>query len=232
MGIFKKLLNAIDNSSRIKEHYFSENTDYSIKTIKFLGLDMISSANSGHPGIVLGAAHTMYSWFRNHITVDVNDHTYFNRDRFILSAGHGSALLYATMLVSGYKSITMEDVKSFRQIGSKTPGHPENFELDGVEATTGPLGQGVSMAVGSALCESFLASKYNFEGINLINHHTYVLAGDGCLQEGVALEAIQIAGRFKLNKLIMLFDSNDVQLDGLVADSTHMDMKSFFYSCG
>ncbi len=232
MGIFKKILNAIDNGNKTKENYFTENTDYSIKTIKFLGLDMISAANSGHPGIVLGAAPIMYSLFRNHITVDVNDHTYFNRDRFILSAGHGSALLYSTMLVSGYKSITIEDIKNFRQIGSKTPGHPENFELDGVEATTGPLGQGVSMAVGSALCESFLAAKYNFEGIDLINHYTYVLAGDGCLQEGVALESIQIAGRFKLNKLIMLFDSNDVQLDGLVADSTNIDMRSYFMSSG
>jgi transketolase len=209
------LKNIFKNEKVSDKTYISENTDFVVNTIKFLGIDMINKANSGHPGIVLGAAPIMYSLFRNHIIVDPEDPKYFNRDRFVLSAGHGSALLYPVLHLSGFKNPTLDDLKEFRQIGSKTPGHPENFHLDSVEATTGPLGQGVAEAVGMAIAETFLAEKYNISSsTQLIDHYTYCLFGDGDLQEGVAQEAIALAGRFKLNKLIMLYDSNDVQLDG------------------
>ncbi|MDE7434163.1 MAG: hypothetical protein K2M43_03545 [Mycoplasmoidaceae bacterium] len=194
-----------------------------------LGVEAVSKANSGHPGIVLGAAPIMYALFRNHLVYNPKNPTFFNRDRFVMSAGHGSALLYATMLVAGYKSITMEDLKDFRKLGSKTPGHPENAVLEGVEVSTGPLGQGVAMAVGLAIAEKKLANKYN-QYTKLIDHHTYCLFGDGCMEEGIFYEAISVAGKLKLNKLIMLYDSNHVQLDGRVEDSTSTNVKKLFKS--
>lgn len=227
------LKNLFKNEKVSDKTYISDNTDFVINTIKFLGIDMINKANSGHPGIVLGAAPIMYSLFRNHIVVDPEDPKYFNRDRFVMSAGHGSALLYPVLHLSGFENPTINDLKEFRQIGSKTPGHPENFHLDAVEATTGPLGQGVAEAVGMAIAETFLAEKYNVSASNpLINHHTYCLFGDGDLQEGVAQEAIALAGRFKLNKLIMLYDSNDVQLDGWLSDSTNYNVQKLFEAYG
>ncbi|MDR0985870.1 MAG: transketolase [Mycoplasmataceae bacterium] len=198
-----------------------------VNTIRVLAAEAITKAKSGHPGIALGAAPIIYSLFRNHLNVNVNDPFYFNRDRFVLSAGHGSAMLYAAMLISGYKSIAMEDFKEFRQLNSKCPGHPENHILPGIDVGTGPLGQGIAIGVGMAIAEAKLAHKFNKYG-KFINHNTYVLFGDGCLEEGVAQEAIAIAGRLKLNKLIMLYDSNKIQLDGKVSDSTNYKVRQLF----
>ncbi len=201
----------------------------SIQTIRFLGVDMVNKANSGHPGIVLGAAATAYELFNHHLIANPKQPQWFNRDRFFLSAGHGSALLYSLLHLAGY-DLSLEELKKFRQLGSKTPGHPEYGLTPGVEATTGPLGQGLAMAVGNAIAETYLAARFNKKGFNLIDHKTYVLCGDGDLQEGVALEALSLAGRLKLGKLVVLFDSNDVQLDGptasAISDDLEMKMKS------
>jgi transketolase len=172
----------------------------SINTIKVLGMNAISRAKSGHGGIVLGATPIIYALFHDHLNVDVNDTEFFNRDRFIMSGGHGSALMYATMVVAGYH-LTIADLKKFRQLHSKTPGHPETFTTPGVEACTGPLGQGCAMSIGFAICEQHLAARYN-QYSKIIDHYTYVLHGDGDLEEGVTQEAIAIAGKEKLNKLI------------------------------
>ncbi|NLF48739.1 MAG: transketolase [Acholeplasmataceae bacterium] len=185
----------------------------SIQAIRFLGADMIDKASSGHPGIVLGAAPVVYHLFTEHLKATSTHPKWFNRDRFVLSAGHGSALLYATLHCAGYK-IGIEDLKQFRQLGSITPGHPEYGHTDGVEATTGPLGQGISMAVGMAIAESHLRAVFNREGFPLIDHDTFVLVGDGDLQEGVTMEAMSLAGHLQLDRLIVFFDSNDIQLDG------------------
>ena len=186
-----------------------------INAIRVLGVDAINKANSGHPGIVLGAAPMAYQLFTEHLNVNVKNPNWINRDRFILSAGHGSMLLYAINHLSGYK-ISIEDLKKFRQIGI-TPGHPEYGHTDGVETTSGPLGQGISNAVGMAIAETHLAARFNKEGLNLVDHYTYVLCGDGDLQEGVAMEAMSLAGHLGLGKLVVLFDSNDIQLDGKVS---------------
>jgi len=186
-----------------------------INSIRFLGVDAINKANSGHPGIVLGAAPMAYILFTEHLNVNIKDKNWINRDRFILSAGHGSMLLYALNHLSGYE-ISIEDLKNFRQIGN-TPGHPEYGHTDGVETTSGPLGQGISNAVGMAIAETHLASRFNKNQYNLVNHFTYVLCGDGDLQEGVAMESMSLAGHLGLGKLIVLFDSNDIQLDGEVS---------------
>ncbi|WP_027123825.1 transketolase family protein [Mycoplasmoides pirum] len=193
-----------------------QKNNLTIDTIRLLGIEMIAKAKSGHPGIVLGAAPIMYTLFKNHLNVDLKNLNYFNRDRFILSAGHGSALLYATMYLSNYSSITLEDIKNFRQLNSKTSGHPESHILDGVDIGTGPLGQGTAASVGFAIAEAYLNKTYK----GVVDHYTYCLLGDGCLQEGITHEAIAIAGRLKLNKLIWIYDSNDIQLDGKVKDST------------
>lgn len=197
-----------------------------IQSMKFLGLDMINQANSGHPGIVLGAANTVYTLYTKHLIANPNEPLWFNRDRFFLAAGHGSALLYSTLHLAGY-DIPMSQIKEFRQLNSMTPGHPEYRETPGVDSTTGPLGQGMSMAVGNALAESYLAAKFNSKEYQLVNHYTYALCGDGDMQEGITLESMAIAGRFKLNKLIVLFDSNDIQLDGPVdmAQSDNIEQK-------
>lgn len=183
-----------------------------INSIRMLGIQAVNNANSGHPGIVLGAAPMAYALFKDHLNFNPKNPHWFNRDRFVLSAGHGSALLYSVLYHVGY-DYKMEDLKQFRQVGSVTPGHPE-YDLNlGVEMATGPLGQGLATAVGMAVAESFLRTKYNQKDNKLIDHYTYVLCGDGDLQEGIAQEAISFAGHFKLNKLIVLYDSNDVQLD-------------------
>lgn len=194
----------------------SELEQLSINTLRMLGVDAINKAKSGHPGIVLGAAPMAFSLFTKHIKLDPNDPTWFNRDRFVLSAGHGSALLYSLLHLCGFK-VSIEDLKNFRQKGSMTPGHPEYRHTEGVEMTTGPLGQGISTAVGMALAESHLAYKFNKEDIKIVDHNTYVLCGDGDLEEGISMEAMSLAGHLKLNKLIVLYDSNDIQLDGEVA---------------
>jgi transketolase len=173
-----------------------------IKTIRVLGLSAITQAKSGHGGIVLGAAPIMYALFHDHLKIDVTNLKHFNRDRFILSSGHGSALLYAMMIVAGYKSINVNDLKVFRQLNSKTSGHPENAILPGVEVCTGPLGQGAAMSVGFAISERFLHKRYQVGNGSVVDHYTYVLLGDGDLEEGVAQEAMAIAGKQRLNKLI------------------------------
>lgn len=191
-----------------------------IDSIKALALDMIDAAGSGHPGIVLGAAPIIYTLYARHLMVNPLDSKWLNRDRFILSAGHGSALLYATLFMAGFK-LTVDDLKAFRRLNSKTPGHPE-YNLDiGVEMTTGPLGQGFASAVGMAIGERFLASKYNIkkkgvldQGNSLFDYYTYVLCSDGDLMEGVSYEAASLAGTLSLSKLIVLYDSNNVSLDG------------------
>lgn len=214
------------NSSK----YVSRYTNLTVDTIRVLGVEMILNSKSGHPGIVLGAAPIMYSLFRNHFVSDPNNPEYINRDRFVMSAGHGSALLYTVMHLSGYNSLNLEDLKNFRQINQKTAGHPENILIPGIDCTTGPLGQGIAIAVGMAIAETKL-NNY-FKKYKLFSHYTYCLFGDGCLQEGVSYEALSIAARYKLNKLIFLFDSNNIQLDGKVIDSTITDYKKYFESLG
>jgi len=199
-----------------------------INAVRFLGVDAINMANSGHPGIVLGAAPMAFQLFTENLNIDIKKEDWINRDRFILSAGHGSMLLYALNHLSGYP-ISLEDLKNFRQIGN-TPGHPEYGHTAGVETTSGPLGQGISNAVGMALAESHLAAVFNKEGFPIINHHTYVICGDGDLQEGIAMESASLAGHLGLGKLIVLFDSNDIQLDGKVSLANSDDIKSKFES--
>ncbi|MBB3906018.1 transketolase [Anoxybacillus rupiensis] len=184
-----------------------------ITTIRTLSIDAIEKANSGHPGMPMGAApmaYTLWTKFMNH---NPSNPKWFNRDRFVLSAGHGSMLLYSLLHLSGY-DVSMEDIKQFRQWGSKTPGHPEYGHTPGVEATTGPLGQGIAMAVGMAMAERHLATTYNRDHFEIINHYTYAICGDGDLMEGVASEAASLAGHLKLGRLIVLYDSNDISLDG------------------
>lgn len=201
-----------------------------INAIRMLGVDAINKANSGHPGIVLGAAPMAYTLFTEHLNIHVKDTQWMNRDRFILSAGHGSMLLYAINHLSGYK-ISIEDLKRFRQLGN-TPGHPEYGHTDGVETTSGPLGQGISNAVGMAIAESHLAARFNKDQMKLIDHFTYVICGDGDLQEGVALEAMSLAGHLGLGKLVVLFDSNDIQLDGKVSLAYSEEHKQKFEAIG
>lgn len=186
-----------------------------INSIRMLGVQAVNAAKSGHPGIVLDAAPMMFSLFKNHLFFNPTNPKWFNRDRLVLSAGHGSALLYSILHHAGYK-YTINDLKQFRQLGSNTPGHPEYHLAYGVETATGPLGQGIANAVGMALTESFLSAKYNQKDLNIIDHYTYAICGDGDLQEGIAQEALSFAGHFKLNKLIILYDSNDIQLDSAV----------------
>lgn len=188
--------------------------ELSVNTLRMLSVDMIEKANSGHPGLPLGAAPMAYTLWTQHLNIDPKSgRDWPNRDRFVLSAGHGSALLYSLLHVSGF-DVSIDDLKQFRQWDSKTPGHPEVGHTDGVEATTGPLGQGLAMAVGMAMAEAHLSAKYNRPGFPIMDHYTYVLCGDGDLMEGISQEAMSLAGHLKLNKLIVLYDSNDISLDG------------------
>ncbi|GAB6451370.1 transketolase [Bacillus cereus] len=200
-----------------------------INTIRTLSIDMINKANSGHPGLPMGAAPMAYTLWSKHMNHNPLNSDWFNRDRFVLSAGHGSALLYSLLHVFGY-NVAMEDLKNFRQLGSATPGHPEYGHTDGIEATTGPLGQGIAMAVGMAMAEKHLAATYNKEGFPVVDHHTYTLVGDGCLMEGVSYESISMAGHLGLGKLIALYDSNDISLDGALNLSFSEDIKKRFES--
>jgi transketolase len=200
-----------------------------INTIRILSVDQINKAKSGHPGIALGAAPMIFTLYTGIMKVAPKNVDWFNRDRFILSAGHGSSMLYSVLHLSGF-DLSIDDLKQFRQLNSKTPGHPEYGHVPGVEVTTGPLGQGISMAVGMAITESFLAAKYNVEGFDVVDHYTYALCGDGDLQEGVAQEAMSLAGRLKLGKLILLYDSNDIQLDGKVSMTNSENVKAKYES--
>lgn len=194
-------------------------SNLSVNAIRFLGIDAIEKSKSGHPGVVMGAAPMAYDLFTKQMRVNPEVPNWVNRDRFVLSAGHGSMLLYALLHLSGFQDVTMDEIKNFRQWGSKTPGHPEFGHTAGVDATTGPLGQGISMATGFAQAERFLAAKYNREGYTIFDHYTYVICGDGDLMEGVSAEAASYAGLQKLDKLIVLYDSNDINLDGETKDS-------------
>ncbi|CEG26898.1 transketolase [Bacillus sp. B-jedd] len=203
----------------------------SVTSIRTLSIDAIQKANSGHPGMPMGAApmaYTLWTRFMNHNPKNPN---WYNRDRFVLSAGHGSMLLYSLLHLSGY-NVTMDDIKQFRQWGSKTPGHPEYGHTEGVEATTGPLGQGIAMAVGMAMAERHVAAVYNKDNFELVNHFTYSICGDGDLMEGVSAEAASLAGHLKLGRLVVLYDSNDISLDGELNQSFSESVKDRFLSYG
>lgn len=204
----------------------------SVNAIKVLGVDAINKAKSGHPGVVMGAAPMAYSLFAKHLRVNPKKTDWINRDRFVLSAGHGSMLLYSLLHLSGFEDVSLEEVKNFRQWGSKTPGHPEFGHTKGVDATTGPLGQGISTAVGMALAERYLAAKYNKEGYELFDHYTYVICGDGDIMEGVASEAASFAAVQKLNKLVVLYDSNDICLDGKTRDAFSENVRNRYEAYG
>lgn len=194
-----------------------------ITTLRCLALDEIDKANSGHPGMALGSAPILHTLFSRHLVATAADSSWIKRDRFVLSSGHASALLYAMLHLTGY-DVSMEDLKSFRQLHSKTPGHPEYKVTDGVDISTGPLGQGLASAVGMAMAERHLCGLYP-QLEHLLSHHTYVLCGDGDLEEGVALEAMALAGQYALNKLIVCYDNNDVTLDGPLAQSSVDNVK-------
>ena len=197
--------------------------------IRFLSIDAIERAESGHPGMPMGMADVATILFREFLKFDAKKPQWLDRDRFALSAGHGSMLLYSLLYLTGYKDIDLDDLKNFRQLGSKCAGHPEYGHIEGVETTTGPLGQGIANAVGMALAERMLAARL---GDDLINHKTYCIAGDGCLMEGISQEAISIAGHLKLNKLILLWDDNSISIDGNTSITTSENMKMRFEACG
>lgn len=193
---------------------FDKTDQLGVNTIRTLSIEAVQKANSGHPGLPMGAAPMAYALWTKHLKVNpTTSRNWVDRDRFVLSAGHGSAMLYSLLHLSGY-NVTIDDLKNFRQWDSKTPGHPEVHHTDGVEATTGPLGQGISMAVGMAMAEAHLAATYNRDSFPIMDHYTYAICGDGDLMEGVSQEASSMAGHMKLGKLIVLYDSNDISLDG------------------
>ncbi|HFH9921179.1 TPA: transketolase [Streptococcus suis] len=207
-------------------------SNLSVNAIRFLGIDAIEKSKSGHPGIVMGAAPMAYSLFTKELRVNPAQPNWINRDRFILSAGHGSMLLYGLLHLSGFEDVTIDEIKSFRQWGSKTPGHPEFGHTTGVDATTGPLGQGISTATGFAQAERYLAAKYNRDGFPIFDHYTYVICGDGDLMEGVSAEAASYAGLQKLEKLIVLYDSNDINLDGETKDAFTENVRARYDAYG
>lgn len=193
---------------------FDKTDQLGVNTIRTLSIEAVQKANSGHPGLPMGAAPMAYALWTKHLKVNpTTSRKWVDRDRFVLSAGHGSAMLYSLLHLSGY-NVTIDDLKNFRQWDSKTPGHPEVHHTDGVEATTGPLGQGIAMAVGMAMAEAHLAATYNRDSFPIMDHYTYAICGDGDLMEGVSQEASSMAGHMKLGKLIVLYDSNDISLDG------------------
>ncbi len=203
----------------------------SINSIRTLSIDSIEKANSGHPGMPMGAAPMAYTLWTSIMNHNPKNPKWFNRDRFVLSAGHGSALLYSLLHLSGY-DLSIDDLKQFRQWGSKTPGHPEFGHTAGVDATTGPLGQGIAMAVGMALAERHLASVYNRDSYNVVDHYTYGICGDGDLMEGVSAEAASLAGHLKLGRLVVMYDSNDISLDGDLDKSFSESVEQRFKSYG
>jgi transketolase len=191
----------------------SESDELCVQTIRFLSMDGVQKANSGHPGMPMGMAAATYTLWAKHLKFNPKDPKWPNRDRFVLSAGHGSMLLYSMLHLTGF-NVSLDDLKNFRQWESKTPGHPEYGMTDGVEVTTGPLGQGIANAVGMAIAEKYLQARYNKDGHKLIDYKIYAIAGDGCLQEGVSCEASSLAGHLKLNNLIVIYDDNHITIDG------------------
>ncbi|CAH1412138.1 unnamed protein product [Lactuca virosa] len=188
--------------------------DKSVNTIRFLAIDAVEKANSGHPGLPMGCAPMGHILYDEVMRYNPKNPYWFNRDRFVLSAGHGCMLHYALLHLAGYDSVKEEDLKQFRQWGSKTPGHPENFETPGIEVTTGPLGQGIANAVGLAVAEKHLAARFNKPDAKIVDHYTYCILGDGCQMEGIANEACSLAGHWGLGKLIAFYDDNHISIDG------------------
>ncbi|KPF46342.1 transketolase [Rhizobium sp. AAP43] len=197
--------------------------------IRFLAMDAVEKANSGHPGMPMGCADVATVLFTRYLSFDPKNPLWPDRDRFVLSAGHGSMLIYSLLYLTGYEDMTIDDIKAFRQLGAKTAGHPEYGHASGIETTTGPLGQGIATAVGMALAEKKLGNEF---GSELQNHYTYVLAGDGCLMEGISQEAITLAGHLKLNKLIVFWDDNGISIDGAVSLADSTDQHARFRSAG
>ncbi|PZQ83939.1 MAG: transketolase, partial [Ancylobacter novellus] len=202
-----------------------EKHDRMANAIRALAMDAVEAAKSGHPGMPMGMADVATVLFGKVLKFDPTDPHWPDRDRFILSAGHGSMLIYSLLYLTGYEGMTLDDLKNFRQLGSRTPGHPEYGHTVGIETTTGPLGQGLANSVGFALAERMLAAQF---GSDLVDHHTYVICGDGCLMEGISEEAIEIAGRQKLNKLIVLWDDNHITIDGPTSLSVATDQLARF----
>lgn len=203
-----------------------------INSIRFLAIDAVQKANSGHPGLPMGAAPMAFVLWDRFMRFNPKNPKWFNRDRFVLSAGHGCMLQYALLHLTGYDSVTLDDIKQFRQWGSKTPGHPENFETLGVEVTTGPLGQGIANGVGLAMAEAHLAAKFNKPDAKIVDHYTYVILGDGCNMEGVSGEACSLAGHLGLGKLIALYDDNHISIDGSTDVSFTEDVAKRFEAYG
>ncbi len=203
-----------------------------VNSIRFLAIDAVEKAKSGHPGLPMGAAPMAFVLWDKFMRVNPKNTKWFNRDRFVLSAGHGCMLQYALMYLAGYESVTLDEIKNFRQWGSKTPGHPENFETDGIEVTTGPLGQGIANGVGLAMAEAHLAAKFNKPDLTLVDHYTYVILGDGCNMEGISGEACSLAGHLGLGKLIALYDDNHISIDGSTSISFTEDVAKRFEAYG
>ena len=197
-------------------------TKLAIDTVRTLSMDAVQAADSGHPGTPMALAPLAYVLFTRHMRHDPAAPQWLDRDRFVLSAGHASMLLYSSLFLSGYP-LTLDDIKAFRQWGSKTPGHPEHGHTVGVETTTGPLGQGIANAVGMAVAEAHLAARFNRDANPIIDHHTYFICGDGDLMEGISHEACSFAGHNKLGKLIGFFDNNSITIDGTTAISCSDD---------
>ncbi len=203
-----------------------------INSIRFLAIDAINKSKSGHPGLPMGAAPMSFVLWDKFIRHNPKNPQWFNRDRFVLSAGHGCMLQYAMMYLTGYDSVSMDDIKQFRQWGSNTPGHPENFETAGIEVTTGPLGQGICNAVGLAAAEAHLAAKFNKPDCTVVDHYTYTIMGDGCNMEGISGEACSLAGHWGLGKLIALYDDNHISIDGSTDISFTEDVSKRFEAYG
>ena len=207
----------------------SKTADEMANAIRSLAMDAVEKANSGHPGLPMGCADIATVLFTKVMKFDPKNPEWPDRDRFVLSAGHGSMLLYASLYLLGYEDATIDQIKNFRQLGSKTAGHPEHGYLKGIETTTGPLGQGIANAVGMAIAEAKLAAEF---GTDVVDHHTWCLCGDGCLMEGISQEAISLAGHLNLNKLTLIWDNNGITIDGKVSNADSTDQLKRFEASG